>query len=81
MGREVCRTVLGRAGHELAAAVDPAYAGTDLAQLVGTDTGLLEVSGSPEAMVGAGVEVAVDFTRIEAARANIEFSRMPASTW
>jgi 4-hydroxy-tetrahydrodipicolinate reductase len=73
MGREVCRAVLARSGLELAAAVDPGYRGTPLSQLIGVDAGSLEVSGEPDAMTDAGVEVAVDFTRVEAARVNLSF--------
>jgi 4-hydroxy-tetrahydrodipicolinate reductase len=55
--------VAGEDDLELVAAVDPAAAGR---QVEG-----IEVAADPEAMVDAGVEVAVDFTHVEAARANI----------
>lgn len=80
MGREVCRTVLGRPGLELVCAVDPSYAGSPLSALVGADggragttaaTGALVVAAETAALPAAGVEVAVDFTTIEAARKSL----------
>jgi 4-hydroxy-tetrahydrodipicolinate reductase len=73
MGREVCRAVLARPGLELVAAVDPGFDGTALAELIGVDAGALAVAAELEAMTAAGAEVAVDFTRIEAARVNLPF--------
>ncbi len=73
MGREVCRAVLARPGLELAAAVDPGCRGAELSPLLGVDAGDLEVAGELDAVTAAGVEVVVDFTRIEAARVNLPF--------
>jgi 4-hydroxy-tetrahydrodipicolinate reductase len=73
MGREVCRAVLAHPGLELAAAIDPGYSGTALSPLIGVDAGTLEVAGELDAMRAADVEVAVDFTRVEAARVNLPF--------
>ncbi len=73
MGREVCRVVLARPGLELAAAVDPGCRGAELSPLLGVDAGDLEVAGELDALTAAGVEVVVDFTRIEAARVNLPF--------
>ena len=73
MGREVCRAVLARPGLELAAAVDPGFAGVELSELIGAGAGKTAVTGELDAMTAAGVEVAVDFTRIEAARVNLPF--------
>ena len=70
MGREVCRAVLGRPGLELVCAVDPGFVGAGLSALVGADAGSLEVAGDVAVLAEAEVEVAVDFTRIEAARAD-----------
>ncbi len=72
MGSTVCRAVIDDPGLELVAAVDPERAGIDLDQLGvrGTD---LQVSAKPDAMKNAGVEVAVDFTVIEAARENLHY--------
>ncbi len=76
MGREVCRTVLSRPGLELTAAVDPRYAGTRVGELIGIGTGGvpdggISVAASTDALVEAGVEVAVDFTQLEVSRATI----------
>jgi 4-hydroxy-tetrahydrodipicolinate reductase len=73
MGREVCRAVLARPGLELAAAVDPGFAGVELSELIGVDAGAMKITGEFDAMTAAGVEVAVDFTRIEAARVTLPF--------
>jgi len=66
MGREVCRAVAGDGALDLVAAVDPGFAGARLSELAGIDTAL-EVAGGVEALVEAGVEVAVDFTVAAAA--------------
>jgi 4-hydroxy-tetrahydrodipicolinate reductase len=63
LGSTVCRAVAGDPELELVAAVDPAQAG---ARVEGID-----VAAEPDAMVDAGVEVAVDFTHVDAARGNI----------
>ena len=73
MGREVCRTVLGHPDLELVAAVDPAIGGADLGAVVGTDAGRLTVSGGLEVLADLGVEVVVDFTRIDAARLTLAY--------
>jgi len=73
MGREVCRTVLARPGQELVVALDPLHRGAVLAQLVGVDAGGLEVTGDLEELTAAGVEVVVDFSRLEAARRTLTF--------
>lgn len=65
--------MLARPGLELAAAVDPACRGAEVTQLIGADAGPLEVAGELDQLTAAGVEVAVDFTRIEAARVNLPF--------
>ncbi len=67
MGATVCRTVLGAPDMELVAAVDPVHAGEEVAE-----TGLVIAAGA-DAMKAAGVEVAVDFTIIDAARENIRW--------
>lgn len=71
MGAEVCRAVSADPGLELVAAIDPFHAGIDLRQATGVDVPGLQISSSPDAMVRAGVEVAVDFTHLEAACSNL----------
>jgi 4-hydroxy-tetrahydrodipicolinate reductase len=72
MGSTVCRAVLDDQELELVAAVDPERAGIDLDQLGvrGTD---LQVSAKPDAMKRADVDVAVDFTVVDAARENLSW--------
>jgi 4-hydroxy-tetrahydrodipicolinate reductase len=70
MGTTVCQAVLDEPGLELVAAVDPHHVGIDLHQLGVRGAGL-NVAGTPEALLDAGAEVAVDFTVLEAARENL----------
>lgn len=71
MGATVCRAVSDASDLELACAVDPRLAGSSLDEVAGLDGSGLLVSGSTDALAEAGVEVAVDFTRAEAAMANL----------
>jgi 4-hydroxy-tetrahydrodipicolinate reductase len=73
MGQEVCRTVLGHPDLELVAAVDPLLAGAELGTVVGADAGGLTVAGALDVLAGAGAEVVVDFTHVEAARLTLAF--------
>ena len=73
MGREVCRTVLAHPDLELVAAVDPVHGGADLGALIGTDAGSLTITGDLESLRAGGTEVAVDFTRLDAARLTLAF--------
>jgi len=70
MGSEVCRAVVADPELELAAVVDPFHAGLDLGQVTGVDLHL-QMAAGPEALLEGGVEVAVDFTQVEAARQNM----------
>ncbi len=72
MGSTVCRVVRDHPELELVAAVDPHHAGIDLGQLGIRDTGV-HVVPKATAMVDADVEVAVDFTVLDAARENLGF--------
>ncbi|HEX2375220.1 MAG TPA: 4-hydroxy-tetrahydrodipicolinate reductase [Actinomycetota bacterium] len=73
MGRATCQAVLEAAGLELVAAVARATGvGRPLRQLVpGAPEGMV-VDGGLEALVGAGAEVVVDFSRPEATAAAAE---------
>lgn len=74
MGREVCRAVSREAGLDLVCAIDPAWTGRDIAEMVpGLESGLT-VSGGTDSLVASGVEVMVDFTIAEAARKNVDFA-------
>ena len=50
MGRQVCLAVAGHTDLELVAAVDPVYAGKELATVVGPEGGALTVAGELEAL-------------------------------
>ena len=63
MGRTVCRAVSAADGLILVAAADPAAVGEDLEGVV--------LSAGPAEMVEAGAEVVVDFTGVDASRANL----------
>ena len=74
MGREVCRTVLQRPGLELAAAVDPGYAGSTVADLIGisgTPSEAVVVSADLSTLSAPDVDVVVDFTHLEISRATL----------
>ena len=67
MGRTACRAVDGADGLILVAAADPAAVGEDLD---GVADGIVMVAG-PTEVVAAGAEVVVDFTVVDASRANL----------
>ncbi len=73
MGQNICRAVVGDPELELVAAVDPAYAGIGVDELANGSDCALEIARSADAMPVAGVEVAVDFTQLSAARQNMAF--------
>ncbi|MEE9414006.1 MAG: 4-hydroxy-tetrahydrodipicolinate reductase [Acidimicrobiales bacterium] len=71
MGLEVCRAVVSADDMKLAAAIDPGCAGQGLADL-GVETDL-KVVGDPALLLDAGIQAAVDFTQLDAARQNLEW--------
>jgi 4-hydroxy-tetrahydrodipicolinate reductase len=71
MGIAVCNAVAEAAELDLVAAVDPALAGASLHEIAGVADTALVISASGASFVEAGVEVAIDFTHIDAARANL----------
>jgi 4-hydroxy-tetrahydrodipicolinate reductase len=73
MGSTVCEAVLGDPALELVAVVDPHHAGLDLRSVAHIDGVDLTVAASPEEFVRTDVQVAVDFTRIDAARDNVGY--------
>src|SRR6202035_1344084 len=73
MGREVCGAVAGDPELELVAAVDPRWAGADLAQVTGGVGAGIEIAGGIEDLARAGAAVAVDFTVAEVAVANMRW--------
>ena len=74
MGTVVSQAVTDDPDLELVAAVDPLHEGIDVRSVTGVDTDL-RVSRGPEGMLDASVDVAVDFTRLDAARANVPTTR------
>ncbi len=72
MGAEVCRAVAADPALELVAAIDPFHAGLDLRQATGVDVPGVLISPNAEVLSRANVDVAVDFTHLEAAVENIK---------
>ncbi|MGZ4760482.1 MAG: 4-hydroxy-tetrahydrodipicolinate reductase [Acidimicrobiales bacterium] len=70
MGTTVCQAIAADPELELAVAVDPWHAGLDLRQVTGLDLPN-QLAASPEAMLDARIDVAVDFTQVDAARENL----------
>ena len=66
MGREVCRAVSADPDLELAVAID--------LRAVGEAVEGVQVAGEPTALLDAGVQVAVDFTRPDAVMATIRWT-------
>jgi 4-hydroxy-tetrahydrodipicolinate reductase len=72
MGAEVCRAVHTADDLDLAAAVDPSRAGDALRDVAGVDLDLT-VAGELDALLEAGVEVAVEFTGPSSVGANLRW--------
>jgi 4-hydroxy-tetrahydrodipicolinate reductase len=70
MGSTTCKAVADDPGLDLVAAIDPLSAGLDLRQVTGVDLPI-EVLPGPDSLAGTDVDVAVDFTRVEASRGNL----------
>jgi 4-hydroxy-tetrahydrodipicolinate reductase len=70
MGSTVCQAVAADPDLELVAAVDILHEGLDVRSVTGADVNGVLVSADPSALSAAGAEVAVDFTVVDAARAN-----------
>ena len=73
MGSEVCRAVAADPDLELVAAVDPHHEGLDLRQVTAGAASGLQVAADASAFERAGVQVAVDFTELAAARENLRW--------
>lgn len=75
MGSTVCAAVAADRDTELVAAVDPHHEGIDLHLVArGAEMPNLTVAGGVEAFERVGVDVVVDFTRLEAARDNLAWA-------
>lgn len=73
MGSTVCRAVHADPGLDLVAAVDPHYAGLEVANVTGTHGNDVMISGDREAFVHAKVDVAIDFTNYGPSLENLAF--------
>jgi 4-hydroxy-tetrahydrodipicolinate reductase len=73
MGVAVCKAVAGDPDLELVAAVDPYHSGIDLWQVAKVDAPNLQVAASADEFARADVDVAVDFTVVDAARQNLAY--------
>jgi 4-hydroxy-tetrahydrodipicolinate reductase len=73
MGQVVCQAVTTESDMELVAAVDPHYADIDIGEVAGVEGGKFAVAPDNRTLLDSSVDVIVDFTHVDAARANIEF--------
>jgi 4-hydroxy-tetrahydrodipicolinate reductase len=73
MGLTVCQAVIDDPDLDLVAAVDPHHSGLDLSTVGGVDGDDLVIASGPDELVRKEVDVAVDFTHIDAARENLAF--------
>src|SRR5438094_433482 len=73
MGSTVCQAVAADPELDLVAAIDPHHAGLDVRQVCRVEGCRLQVLGDAAAMAPTKPDVAVDFTRIEAARENLDW--------
>src|SRR5262245_12759269 len=75
MGRTVCRAVAGDPELELVGAVDPHHGGLGLRHGTGVeDVPDLQIAPAPTALADSGVGVGVDFTVVDATRANLAWA-------
>jgi 4-hydroxy-tetrahydrodipicolinate reductase len=72
MGSTVCQAVADDPELELVGAVDPFHAGIDLRQVTGVDVPL-EILPGPDSLQELGVDVAVEFTHLDAGRGNLHW--------
>ena len=73
MGTAVAHAVCAEPDMELVSAIDPSYEGIDVGEVTGVSGCGFPVSSDPRTLVDDRVDVMVDFTHVEAARANLEF--------
>lgn len=73
MGQTVCQAICEAPELDLVAAIDPRYDGIDVGEVTGISGCSFDVSGNISALVHANVDVAIDFTHIDAARINLGF--------
>jgi 4-hydroxy-tetrahydrodipicolinate reductase len=73
MGSTVCRAVADDPELHLVGAIDPYHSGLDLRHATGVDSDV-HIDPDPSALLGVGVEVVVDFTTLDACRANLAWA-------
>jgi 4-hydroxy-tetrahydrodipicolinate reductase len=73
MGSTVCRAVAADPDLDLVGAIDPYHAGLDLRHATGVDSDV-HIDPDPSALLDADVEVVVDFTTLDASRANLAWA-------
>ena len=73
MGSTVCRAVAADPDLELVGAIDPYHAGLDLRHATGVDSDV-HIDPDPSALLDVDVEVVVDFTTLDACRANLAWA-------
>jgi len=73
MGSAVCHAVASDHDLDLVAAIDPRHAGLDVRQVTGVEGTRLQVLGDAAGISPTKPDVAVDFTRVDAARENLEW--------
>jgi 4-hydroxy-tetrahydrodipicolinate reductase len=73
MGSTVCRAVAADPDLDLVGAIDPYHAGLDLRHATGVDSDV-HIDPDPSALLDVGVEVVVDFTTLDACRANLAWA-------
>ena len=73
MGIAVAHAVSEQPDLELVAAIDPSFEGIDVGEVTGVTGHHFPVSSDVQTLADTGVDVMVDFTHLEAARANMAF--------
>jgi 4-hydroxy-tetrahydrodipicolinate reductase len=73
MGSTVCRAVAADPELDLVGAIDPYHSGLDLRHATGVDSDV-HIDPDPSALLDVAVEVVVDFTTLDASRANLAWA-------
>jgi 4-hydroxy-tetrahydrodipicolinate reductase len=73
MGSTVCRAVAEDPELELVGAIDPYHSGLDLRHATGVDSDV-HIDPDPSALLAVDAEVVVDFTTLDASRANLAWA-------
>ncbi len=73
MGVAVAHALCAEPDLEFAAAIDPSFEGIDVGEVTGVDGHHFPVSSNIQTLLTDEIQVMVDFTHLDAARANLEF--------